>query len=153
MVDKAIKTIEEKFGNMPQTRGDKQDFLGMNIKFKENKVKIRMKKHIQKVTDTVMDDITRKAVSLTTRYLFKTSEAAKLTKEKPENFHSVVASLLFISRRCRLDIQTAGALLCTRVAEPDKDDWKRLKRVLQYLRGIINIVLTLGADNITKMKL
>ena len=43
--------------------------------------------------------------------------------------------------------------LCTRVAEPDEYDWKKLKCVLQYLRGTIDLVLTLGADDITKMKL
>ena len=32
------------------------------------------------------------------------------------------------------------------------DDWNKLKRVLQYLRGTIDLVLTLGADNLTKMK-
>ena len=42
--------------------------------------------------------------------------------------------------------------LCTRVAELDKDDWKKLKRLLQYLRGTIDLVLTLGADDITKTK-
>ena len=42
--------------------------------------------------------------------------------------------------------------LCTRVAEPDEYDWKKLKCVLQYLRGTIDLVLTLGADDITKMK-
>ena len=84
--DKVIKTIEGKFGNMPQARGDKNDFLGMNIKFKDKKVKISMKKNIQKATDTFMDDIPRNA---------------KLSEEKSEDFHSVVASLLFISRRCK----------------------------------------------------
>ena len=44
------------------------------------------------------------------------------------------------------------AFLCTIVAEPDEYDWKKLKLLLQYLRGEIDIVLTLGADNITKMK-
>ena len=44
------------------------------------------------------------------------------------------------------------AFLCTRVVEPDKDYWKKLKRVLQYLRGTIDLVLTLGADDITIMK-
>ena len=71
-----------------------------------------------------MDDITSNAASPATNYLFKTREDAKLSEENPENFYSVVASLLFISRRCRLDIQTVVDLLCTRVAEPDKDDRK-----------------------------
>ena len=46
----------------------------------------------------------------------------------------------------------AVAFLCTIVLEPDEDDWKQLKRVLQYLIGTIDLVLTLGADDITKMK-
>ena len=39
-----------------------------------------------------------------------------------------------------------------RVAEPNEDDWKMLKRVLKYFRGTIDLVLTLGANGITKMK-
>ena len=96
VVNKAIETIEGKFGGMPQTRGDEHDFLGMNIKFKDKKVKIIMKKHIQKATDTFMYEITRNAVSPTTRYLFKTREDAKLSNENSENFHSVMASLFLI---------------------------------------------------------
>ena len=96
VVNKVIKMIEGKFGKMPQTRGDKHDFLGMNINLKDKKVKISMKKHIQKTTNTFMDDITRNVASPVTNYLFKTRKVAKLSKEKSENFHSVVASLLFI---------------------------------------------------------
>ena len=111
-----------------------------------------MKKHIQKATNTFMDEIMRNAASPATSYLFKTREVVKLSEKKSENFHSIVASILFISSSCRLYIQTAVAFLCTRIAEPDKDDWKLLKPVLQYLRGTIDIVILLGADDITKMK-
>ena len=69
VVNKVIKTIEEKFGNMPQTRGYEHNFLSMNIKFKGKKVKISMKKHIQKAIETFMDDIARNAVSPATSYL------------------------------------------------------------------------------------
>ena len=111
-----------------------------------------MKKHIQKANDTFMDDITRNAASYANSYLFKTREDAKLSEENSEDFHSIVASIFFISRRCRLSIQKLLAFLCTRVAELDKDEWKKLKRVLQYLRGKIYPVLTLATDDITKMK-
>jgi len=46
-----------------------------------------------------------------------------------------VAQLLFVTMRCRRDIQTAVAFLTTRVKEPDEDDWAKLKRVLKYLHG------------------
>jgi hypothetical protein len=152
VVDEIIEKIESKFGKMSQTRGEAHDFLGMNITFKDKKVKIGMKKHILKAIDAFSDDITRDASSPASSRLFKTREVEQLSEAKAENFHSVVAALLFISRRCRLDIQTAVAFLCTRVSWPDADDWLKLKRVLQYLRGTLDIFLTLGADDITKMK-
>ena len=152
VVDDVIEKIEKKFGKMSQTRGEDHDFLGMNITFKHKKVKVGMKKHILKAINTFSEDITRDAATPATSYLFKTREVDKLDEKKAENFHSVVASLLFISRRCRLDIQIAVAFLCTRVSEPDLDDWNKLRRVLQYLRGTIDLTLTIGADDITEMK-
>ena len=112
-----------------------------------------MKNHILKAIKEFDEDIVRNAASPAASYLFKTREVAtKLDEKRAENFHSVNALLLFISRRCRLDIQTAVGFLCTRVSSPDEDDWVKLRRVLQYLKGTIDLVLTLGADDITKMK-
>lgn len=75
-----------------------------------------------------------------------------MDEKRADNFHSVVASLLYISRRCRLDIQTAIGFLTTRVSCPDIDDWMKLKRVLEYLQTTIDLNLTIGGDDITKMK-
>ena len=153
VVTNVIEKIESKFGTMSKTRGTDHDFLGMALKYKDKKVRISMKKHILKALDTFHDDITRDAATPATSYLFKVRDTSpKLNEERADNFHSVVAALLFVSRRCRLDIQVAIAFLCTRVAEPDEDDWAKLKRVLQYLRGTIDLVLTLGADDLLKMK-
>ena len=42
--------------------------------------------------------------------------------------------------------------LTARVSEPDVDDWNKLKRVLQYLRGTMDLELTVGADSLELMK-
>ena len=153
VVTNVIKQIEKKFGKMSQTRGKEHEFIGMNMKFtKEKTVQIGMKKHILKAIDTFEEDITRNAATPATSYLFGVRESSpKLSEKKADNFHSVVALLLFISRRCRLDIQTAIGFLTTRVSCPNLDDWNKLKRVLQYLRGTIDLVLTLGADDLLEM--
>ena len=153
VVSDIIQKIEAKFGKMSQTRGKEHEFIGMNLKFTEDKkVKVSMKKHILKAINSFHDDITRDASTPATSHLFGVREASpQLSEEKADNFHSVVAMLLFISRRCRLDIQTAVGFLTTRVSDPDMDDWNKLKRVLQYLRGTIDLVLTLGADDILDM--
>ena len=153
VIDSIIEKIESKFGKMSQTRGDEHDFLGMNIKYKDGKVVISMKKHIQKAIDEFQEPITREAATPAKSYLFDIrDESPKLNESKADNFHSVVASLLFVSRRCRLDIQTAIGFLTTRVSEPDEDDWSKLRRVLQYLNGTLDLTLTLGGDKISIMK-
>ena len=55
-----------------------------------------------------------------------------------------MAKLLFLCKRDRPDIQTAVAFMCMRVKPPDKDDWKKLKRCVAYLRGSIGLVMTVG---------
>ena len=152
VIEEVIKKIEDKFGSMSKTIGNEHDFLGMNIKYKNKKIEITMKKHILKAINEFMDGITRNATTPAKAYLFEVRESAKLDEPRAENFHSVVALLLFISRRCRLDIQTAVAFLTTRVSEPTEDDWRKLTRVLQYLRGTLDLKLTLGVDDIMMTK-
>ena len=79
-------------------------------------------------------------------------ESLRISAKKRWSFHSVTASSLFTSCRCWLDIQTAVGFLTTRVSNPNEDDWTKLRRVLQCLRGIIDLILTVGADGINKMK-
>ena len=75
-----------------------------------------------------------------------------LCKEKADFFHHNVAKLLFLCKRARPDIQTAVAFLCTRVKEPDVDDYKKLSRVMKYLRATGNMALTIQADNMHVVK-
>ena len=57
-----------------------------------------------------------------------------------------MARMLFLSKRVRPDLQTAVAFLCTRVNNPDTDDYKRLSRTLKYFRTTAGIPLVLGMD-------
>ena len=42
--------------------------------------------------------------------------------------------------------------LCTRVKEPDKDNWKKLIRVLSYLNGTRKLFLKIGINNSNQMR-
>jgi hypothetical protein len=72
----------------------------------------------------------------------------KLPVDKSIVFHHNVAKLLFLCKRARPDIQLPTAFLCTRVKIPDMDDYKKLARVIRYLRATRTMPLTLeaGAD-------
>ena len=55
--------------------------------------------------------------------LFITNEKCdKLEPDMKETFHSLVAKILFATKRARPDTGTAISFLTTRVREPDKDN-------------------------------
>jgi hypothetical protein len=92
------------------------------------------------------------ATSPAVEHLFKVrdeNEAHFLPEEQAQDFHHVVAQLLFLSSRARRDIQMAVAFLCTRVKRPDEDDWGKLKRVLKYLKGTRGLKLTLTVGDLS----
>ena len=62
-------------------------------------------------------------------------------------FHQHVARLLFASKRARPDIQVWVALLCTRVKSQNKQDYKKLGRVISYLKETVYLQLVIGANN------
>ena len=79
-------------------------------------------------------------------------EQKLLDEERAEAFHHGVAQLLFAMPWARNNIQTAVAFLTTRVQAPDQDDWRKLRRLLQYLRGVIQMPLILRADSLNVIK-
>jgi hypothetical protein len=88
-------------------------------------------------------------------HLFEVNEKSgeiQLDPATADLFHHNVAKLLFLCKRARPDIQTAISFLCTRVKSPDTDDYKKLARVMRYLRGTINMPLTLEADSVQLVK-
>ena len=63
----------------------------------------------------------------------------------------MVAKLLYLAKRGRPDILTAVSFLTTRVLSPDVDDWKKLERIIGYLKGTVEMKLTLEAEDLTQI--
>jgi hypothetical protein len=80
--------------------------------------------------------------------------AVKLSVEAAEIFHSITAakSLFLCKKRARPDIQTPVAFLCTRVTKPDVDDYKKLRRMICYLRDTKPLCLTLETEDLQVIK-
>ena len=76
----------------------------------------------------------------------------KLPKEQAEMFHHIVAKTLFLCKRARPDLQTAVAFLTTRVKAPDMDDYKKLRKMIRYLRATRDLFLTLEGDSMSVIK-
>ena len=69
-----------------------------------------------------------------------------------EDFQTYVVKCLFLCKRARPDIQTTVAFLTTRVMQTDYDDWKKLIRLMSYLKDSKDLVLTLEAADLNILK-
>jgi len=115
---------------------------------KKGKVTFSMEEYIDKLLKAAPYDMQGIARTPAAVHLFNINDGAnKLPEEKALLFHHIVAQLLYLCRRSRQDIQTAVAFLCTRVKNPDEDDYKKLSRVIQYLRGTKDMSLTIERNN------
>jgi len=131
------------------SQGKTIEYLGMCIDYMEKgKVKISMYDYIDKMLAELPSDMNRISATPARTHLLNVDDGAKkLDEDKAQLFHHLVAKLLYLSRRSRQDIQTAVAFLCTRVQSPDMDDYKKLAKVMKYLRNTRHIKLTMEAGN------
>ena len=118
------------------------------------KVKIGMVDYIDNMLAELPEDMSGESATPASNHLFQVNArgADKLTTEKAILFHHNAAKLLFLCKRARPDVQTATAFLCTRVKAPDVDDYKKLTRVMRYLRATRDTLLTLEASNVRVIK-
>jgi len=132
------------------TRGDLHEYLGMTIDYSvDGKVAIRMDDYVANLLDETPEDMEGSASTPAAEHLFQVdADAQPLDTHGADQFHSLTAKLLFLGKRARPDIQTPIAFLCTRVSKPDTDDYKKLTRVVRYLRGTPTLCLTLEADDL-----
>ncbi|VEU43169.1 unnamed protein product, partial [Pseudo-nitzschia multistriata] len=153
VVTHVLKLLEEEFGQdapLTVTRGRIHDYVGMTIDYTEQgKVIFNMFDYVEGILSELPESLNETRITPTpaSSHLFQTREDDTLLSTKDgELFHHFVAQLLFASKRARPDLQTAIAFLCTRVASPGEDDWKKLRRVMGYLRSTAFVPLVLGWD-------
>ena len=157
VVTEVIKLLESEFGKeapLTQTRGKIHEYLGMTIDYSlTGKVMFTMVDYIKTMLDELPSDMDGTAPTPASSHLFEVNELAeKLSTELGNLYHHNAAKLLFLCKRARPDVQTATAFLCTRVKAPDVDDYKKLSRTMQYLRGSLYMPLTLEADDMNLVK-
>ena len=150
-VIKMLKTQYGKVGELNVVRGKRHEYLGIDLDFSTpGKVIISMQQYIERILDELPADMKGTATSPAAEHLFQVREQpdGKLDPATADLFHHIVAQLLFICKRARPDIQTAISFLCTRVKSPDHDDYKKLTRVVRYLRRTKFLRLTLEAHGL-----
>ena len=150
VVTDVLNTLESKFGKMSIKRGKNHTFVGMDITFLDNgTVKIMMDDYIRECIDVYGEHKLKDRKTPGGSDLFEVDDKAEgLNKENSDTFHHIVAKLLFVAKRARLDIEPTISFLCTRVSKSTTQDWIKLGRLLGYLKMTINLPRIIGADRL-----
>ena len=157
LLDEFIGMMEEEFGQeTPLTvmRGPIQEYLGMTLDFTEKgRVVVKMSDYIKNMLKDAPASMDGHAATPTATHLFKTNtdNPKLLCKAKKELFIHLVMQGLYLSQRGQPDIRTAISLLCSRLNCPDEDDFKKLTRLIRYLRHTLYMCLVLGKDDMESM--
>ena len=104
--------------------------------------------YVKGMLQGLTEDMTGEAVKPASLHLLfnANNNKEKVDKATGNMFHHNTVKLLFLCKRTRPDTQTAVAFLCTRVQKPDVNDYKKLARVMKYLRLSKEMLLVLEAD-------
>jgi Reverse transcriptase (RNA-dependent DNA polymerase) len=148
--------LQDGSGEMKVTRGKVHEYLGMTLDFStRGSVKISMVPYVKEMINDFEqhDPCDKTATTPAGEHVFKVREdVKKLPEETAKIFHNFTAKALFVTKRSRPDIHVAVSFLTTRVREPDEDDWKKLVRMMRYLRGTPDLALTLSGDGTNIVK-
>jgi len=151
-----IRQLKEVYGEITEHLGVEHDYLGMVLSYhpEERQITLNMGEYIQvSIEEFEKDTLTKIKMFLTpaTNNLFHIRngpERNMLGHIQKSQFYSTVVKLLFVAKHGRPDILLAVSFLTTKVQEPDMDDWKKLIRVLGYLKGTVDFELVKSCKNL-----
>jgi hypothetical protein len=129
VVTQMIDKLASHFGKMTVTCGREHSFLGMNIVYtNERTAEKKMESYLQKAVDDFHGDMKNEAISPHKKNLFEVdANSDSLTKDKADNFRSIIASLLYVATRARVDILLPIDFLATRVMKCTIEDKGKLQ--------------------------
>jgi hypothetical protein len=149
-VDSAISGLKRAYPDIAVHRGRTLNYVGMLFDHSTAGVcRVTMPNFVRELLDEV-SDIRGTSGTPATATLFEVSGSADhgvmLPEERRKRFHSLVAKLLYLAKRCRPDLLTSVAFLTTRVLAATAADWDKLTRVVRYIRGTASMGIVLRAD-------
>jgi len=139
------------YSEVKQTRGNFHHYLAMHFNFSHRgQVRIHMKDYIESMLNDFLVQFTSEDSAPTPAPvdLHSTGTSPKMPPKEAEIFHTFVAKALFLCKRACPDIQLAVATLCTRVKDPNQDDWCKLLRLMVFLSETRDDELILFVDHL-----
>ena len=140
VLDDFLDELRSEFGQeyeLAENKGLVHEYLGITINYSiASKLVFTMFNYLEDVIVKATEDLKNSRPYYPgNNRLFKVDEDSPILPPKDvELFHRHVARLLFSSKRARPDIQVCVAFLFTRVKSPTEEDYKKIGRVIIYLK-------------------
>jgi hypothetical protein len=150
-IDRLQDSFIKEFKWVTLETGSVHSYLGMQLEFTRGCVKVDMRSYL----DGVLGGFSglKSYQGPAGSGLFDVaSDAEKLGVNDVRRFHTVVAKLLYLSKRARPDIIATVSFLCTRVKEPTTQDRQKLFHLLGYLQRTKERVLKLRPRGIFRLE-
>jgi hypothetical protein len=149
--------FEDGSGEMKVTRGKVHTYLGMQLDFSvKGQCSVSMipymKECLEAFDKATPEDSGTKTSAAPSDLFTVCKDSELLSTKRAEEFHSIVAKVLFATKRARPDTGCSISHLTSRVRESNKDDWKKLAHLMKYIRGTIDLPLILKADGTGMLK-
>lgn len=143
------KYADDNIGEVKVTRGQKHDYLAMILDYSiPGVLKVDMTAYVKSMVDEFPEKLDGKGKFPWTENLFKVDpDSKKLKPEKAKVFHTFVMKGMFLCKRGRQDIQPGIAFLSTRTQNPTESDWKKLLKLMSFLKATQDEVTSMSADD------
>jgi hypothetical protein len=128
-----LQYLRDSFTDITVNEGNEQSYLGMVIEQGSGYFAVSMENYEKRLTDEVVAD--RRVNSPATDVLFEIPDSEPLNKNDSDEYHSLVAKLLFLAKRTRIEILLSVSHLASRVSNPTIDDNRKLDRVVKFLKN------------------
>jgi hypothetical protein len=150
-LESILKAISDRFTGCEVHWDRMVEYLGMTFDYdkRPGSVFVTQRKLVEEILKNSGIEGTASTPALDSLFHVR-EDADLLPTDDKEEFHSLVAMLLYLCLRSRPDMLCAVSFLTTRVLAPDTDDALKLDRVIKYLNGTKDLGIFLNAS---KMRL
>jgi Reverse transcriptase (RNA-dependent DNA polymerase) len=133
MIESLGEGLRVRYGEITKSNGTILNYLGMVLDFsQQGETKVTIKGFVEDMLKS--SGVTGGAKTPATDGLFEVRPDAPLcSEERRKEFHSIVAKLLYLTKKSRPECLTAVAFLATRVSKCTEHDWEKLVRLLRYV--------------------
>jgi hypothetical protein len=141
-----VRELRRVYKDVTVNEGDVHSYIGITFDYSvPGKVKLTQEGYISDLM--LFYNVDSTATTPAADNLFDVDpDSPLLDQVRKEDFHTLSAKLLYLSKRTRHDIQVAVCFLVSRVQEPTEQDVKKAIRVLRYLYGTQHLGVIIEPD-------